>query len=172
MPPDFGNANLLLGILGAGAALVLFFYTFQVWWKPIIDRFLLSNTRSADELAADLIVKYHEENKKLDGPQRAAHAISPRLQLLRTAVSEEGLRCLLVNRGGRATDLRIDSAAGEGRIEPATVLESGQTGSLSFSRLHTPPPAMRFQLSYRDSLGLEVVRTYAYSEHDKTFIEI
>lgn len=172
MPPDFGNANILLGIIGAGAALVLFFYTYQIWWKPIIDRFLSTGTKSADELAADLLVKYHEENKKLDGPQRAAKAISPRLQMLRAAVHEEGLRCLLVNQGGRATDLRIASAGGEGRIEPEAVLENGQTGSLSFSQLRTPPTSMQFQLSYRDSLGLEVVRTYAYSESDKTFVEI
>ncbi len=171
MPPDFGNANIVLGIIGAGAALVAFFYSYQVWLKPMIDS-LISFGPTAEERAADLLVQYHEENRELYGLKHNVAATSPRLHLLRTAESDDGLRCLVVNRGGRASNLRIVTDGAIGSIEPEQVLESGQTCSLSFNHLQTAPTLLRFQISYEDSLGLNVVRTYEYSEQEKNFIEV
>ncbi len=171
MPPDFWNANLVLGIIGAGAALVGFFYSYQIWFRPMIDA-LMSSGPTAEERAADLLVKYQQESRDLNGLHRDSSAISPRLHILRTGESEDGLRCLLVNKGGRATNLMVTSDGALGNIEPAQVLEHGETCSLSLSHFQTAPTLLKFQISYVDSLGMNVVRQYEYSAQQKNFIEV
>ena len=119
------------------------------------------------------VEKYRKENFNLDTPLRSISSMSPRLQMLRTARQGEELTCLLVNQGGMATNLQIEApGALRARIEPSHALDNGQAGSVSLGNIHASAGPLRFRLSYNDSAGMRVERTYVYSEGDKKFIEV
>ena len=171
--PDFGSPNFILGLIGAGAAVVYFVYRLQNFTMPLINGMLNSNTQSAEERAAHLMQRYKEETNHLGYEPRSIAASSPRIQMLRVATQDTDVKCLMVNRGGHATNLKVESfAAKETQIEPQSIMENGQTGSISLSGVTALPDLVQFELSYNDSTGMRVIRKYAYSEQQKTFIEV
>lgn len=172
MPPDFGSANIVLGILGAGAAVVYVIYQLQVMPSFLVNLFN-SGKKSSEERMTNLLIKYQEETFNLDTSIRSNSSMSPRLQMLRTAKQEDELTCLLVNQGGTATNLQIEApGALRARIEPTDTLDNGQAGSVWLSNINSGVDQLQFQLSYNDSLGMRVVTTYMYAEDDKKFIAV
>lgn len=169
MPPDFGNPTLLMGIIGAGAALAYFVYTLQMGGG--IFGFLLDKAKtSPEERSADLLQRYHQESQMAYTTVRSATAASPRFQMLRTGQKDGAIRCFVVNKGGTAINLHVETADGiQGTIEPANMLELDQTASITLTNIHTAQ--LQFQLSYDDSMGMRITRSYSYSNLEKKFIE-
>lgn len=171
MPPDFGNPNIVLGIIGAGAALVYFVYTLQM--RMNIFSFLLDNVKtSPEERSADLLQRYHQESQQPQTKIRSVSAASPRLQMLRAAQKDGAILCFVVNKGGTAINLSVETAGDvDARIEPANMLATDQTASITLTNTHTAQGRLQFQLSYDDSMGMRVMRSYSYSSQERKFIE-
>lgn len=172
MPPDFGNANLILGIIGAGAALVYFFYRMQ-FSLPLIQGMLRGNQKSAEERSLDLLQQYQKEGSWIHTDSRTINAISPRFHMLRAAIQDETVTCYVINKGGTASNLRIETEGSHrGSITPAASLGNGQTGNISLHDVAGVVGPLQFILSYDDALGMRVIRHYQYAQAEQKFIEI
>ena len=171
--PDFSSPNFILGIIGAGAAVIYLIYRLQTITLPLINGMLSANSKSAEERSLDLLTQYRKETEQFDFVPRSMADAAPRIQMLRVARHDTEVKCLMVNQGGRATNLAVESyAASEAMVEPVSVMENGQTGSITLKGVTTLPDLVRLQLSYNDSTGMRVIRTYTYSEAEKNFIEV
>lgn len=168
--PDFGSPTFILGLIGAGAAVVFFLYRVEVFWDWLSR--MGAGGKSSEELSADLIVKYHKESMKLESGVRNITSANPKLKMIRTAVQGDRLVCLLTNDGSPASNLTIESEDAEAvRIEPTRLLEKGQTGSIYLDGITNNPNALSFQLSYTDPTGMRVFKTYNYSPESRRFLE-
>ncbi|MEM8486098.1 MAG: hypothetical protein AAF564_11150 [Bacteroidota bacterium] len=172
MPPDFGNANLILGIIGAGAALVYFFYRLQ-FALPMIQGMLRGNQKSAEERSLDLLQQYQKEGSWIHTDSRTINAISPRFHMLRAAIQDGTVACYVINKGGTASSLRIETEGPhQGSITPNTSLANGQTGNIALHGVGGVAGRLQFTLSYDDALGMRVMRSYQYAPAEQKFIEV
>lgn len=163
----------IFGLLGAGAAVVAFLHRFSAVEGPMAKGFISMVTKSPEERAADLLTQYREENSKLYADLDQRPMIAPRIRMLRVGLDEDGLRCLFLNEGGPARELQVEPTDGIiATLSPLDELASGQTGSIHFSDFSVDPRSLRFNLLYKDSTGLRVVRSYKYSYQDQRFIEV
>ncbi len=173
MPPDYGNAQLILGIIGAGAALVYFFYRLVNFGFPMLDRLLWGTQKTAEERSLDLLNRYKEEGSWIQTDTRSISAISPRFHMLRTATQDGNMTCYVINKGGTASNLRIEATGPfHATIAPHHSLGNGQTGNISLQGIQYPSDQVQFELSYDDALGMRVVRSYQYSQPEQKFVEV
>ena len=63
---DPTSGNFLLGLIGAAAAVVMFWYVVQVYLWPIIQNLSGNKGGLSEERVYDLMNKYMKENNKLD----------------------------------------------------------------------------------------------------------
>ncbi len=109
--PDFSSPNFILGIIGAGAAVIYLIYRLQTITLPLINGMLSANSKSAEERSLDLLTQYRKETEQFDFVPRSMADAAPRIQMLRVARHDTEVKCLMVNQGGRATNLAVESYA-------------------------------------------------------------
>lgn len=172
MLPEMPFGGSITGLLFAGAAIVLFLYTAQIWLIPILKNiFGLTNDRSA-ERASMLLNEYYDQRRKQEAELRSSIKTSPQLQMIKAAKQDDEVVCLLVNQGGLASNLRIEPIGARiATIEPRQALQKGQTGSVSLRDFERGENDLQFQLSYENQLGMRIFRKYVYSTELKNFIE-
>ncbi len=171
MIPDPTSGNFLITIIAAGAGIVMSIYFIQVWLWPMIQGLSGGTESAARERVYDLMNQYYKQNQEVESEIRGLSMTSPRLQMIKAAQQEEKVTCLLVNRGGTASNLQIRSkATSSASINPVDALENGQTGSISLHSFDKTDD-LDFELTYEDPLGMRVTRQYVFSKQDNNFIE-
>ena len=164
-------SDVIVGIIGGGAAIVLFLFWAQ-WYLPRVMGFFGASKASPEERALELMNAYRDENSWKADTNYDESKSSPRIELLRTAHRDDRMTCVFVNRGGIARDFEvIPTGTASASISPVEKLTGGQTGSISLHDVGTNPASVQFQISYRDSLGIRVTRSFSFSAKERTFLE-
>ena len=139
----------LVGLLTAAASIVSAIYVFQVIWPRIRSVFRSEEGDPAERTRR--LLRVYRARTGVGAPSAPA----PDIQFVRSAREGADLVVLLINRGGPALHLRIETPPGvEGTIEPIAVLGNERTGSL---RLTATPDAVEtpFVIVYEDADGVK-----------------
>lgn len=158
-------------IIGIIAGIAMGVFAFQYWILPRLQSARNLSSKLPEERAAEMMERFQRERNEAEGLSRDFSLAAPRITVLRTGRKDDTVLCIMANRGGTAINLDVESDMGiAAKIEPRSMLKNAETARIQLHGAGTTRAALQFKLSYDDSYGHRVYRTFAYA--DTTFKEV